>query len=175
MARWPDGILSKNLITSQSNKKDYRKWSTTSYMALWIIQKHILVTSAWCHDQCHFWMICHDMARLANAGKHLVLKQYAISSRSNRPNSRKWPCHTRPIQPCLLDKKAKNLKALFSVCSYKHLVILKTTKNLWSYNQNNPVSTAGHDQPKKQHGRKNKIWVLMGDLVAKIRKVLWAI
>ena len=46
MARWPDGILSKNLITSQSNKKDYRKWSTTSHMALWIIQKHILVTSA---------------------------------------------------------------------------------------------------------------------------------
>ena len=91
MARWPDGILSKNLITSQSNKKDYRKWSTTSHMALWIIQKHILVTSAWCHDQCHFWMICHDMARLANAGKHLVLKQYAISSRSNRPNSRKLP------------------------------------------------------------------------------------
>ncbi len=24
-------------------------------------------------------MICHDTARLANAGKHLVLKQYAIS------------------------------------------------------------------------------------------------
>ena len=28
---------------------------------------------------------------LSNVGKHLVLSQYAISSRSNRPNSRKWP------------------------------------------------------------------------------------
>ena len=29
--------------------------------------------------------------RLPNVGKHLVLSQYAISSRSKRPNPRKWP------------------------------------------------------------------------------------
>ena len=40
---------------------------------------------------CDLWMILHDQVILPNVGKHLVLSQYAISSRSNRPNSRKWP------------------------------------------------------------------------------------
>ena len=39
----------------------------------------------------HFWMILHDLVTLQKVRKHLVLSQYAISSRSNRPNSRKWP------------------------------------------------------------------------------------
>ena len=46
------------------------------------------------HSKMHFsdlWMILHDLVMLPNVGKHLVLSQYAISSRSNRPNSRKWP------------------------------------------------------------------------------------
>ena len=38
-----------------------------------------------------FWMIQLDLVTLPKVGKHLVLSQYAISSRSNRPNSRKWP------------------------------------------------------------------------------------
>ena len=38
-----------------------------------------------------FWMIQLDLLTLPKVGKHLVLSQYAISSRSNRPNSRKWP------------------------------------------------------------------------------------
>ena len=40
---------------------------------------------------CEFWMILRDQVTLTKVGKHLVRSQYAISSRSNRPNSRKWP------------------------------------------------------------------------------------
>ena len=46
------------------------------------------------HSKMHFsdfWMILHDLVRLPNPEKHLVPSQYAISSRSNWPNSRKWP------------------------------------------------------------------------------------
>ena len=46
------------------------------------------------HSKMHFcdlWMILHDLVTLPKVGTHLVLSQYAISSRSNRPNSRKWP------------------------------------------------------------------------------------
>ena len=39
---------------------------------------------------CAIWMILHELVTLPKDGKHLVLSQYAISSRSNRPNSRKW-------------------------------------------------------------------------------------
>ena len=42
-------------------------------------------------DLCDFWMVFRDLVMLPNAGKHWVLSQYAISSRSNRPNSWKWP------------------------------------------------------------------------------------
>ena len=40
---------------------------------------------------CEFWMILRDQVTLTKVGKHLVRSQYAISSRSNQPNSRKWP------------------------------------------------------------------------------------
>ena len=40
---------------------------------------------------CDLWMILHDLVTLPKVGKHLVLSQSAISSRSNRPNSRKRP------------------------------------------------------------------------------------
>ena len=40
---------------------------------------------------CDFSMMLHDLVTLPNDGKHLVLSQYAISSPSNRPKSRKWP------------------------------------------------------------------------------------
>ena len=46
------------------------------------------------HPKMHlrdFWIILHDLVTLPEVGKHLVLPQYAISSRSNRPNPRKWP------------------------------------------------------------------------------------
>ena len=46
------------------------------------------------HSKKHFCglrMILHDMVTLPKVGKHLVLSQSAISSRSNRPNSRKRP------------------------------------------------------------------------------------
>ena len=46
------------------------------------------------HSKLHFcdlWMILRDLVMLSNIRKHLVLSQYAISSRSNRPNSKKWP------------------------------------------------------------------------------------
>ena len=40
---------------------------------------------------CAFWMTLHDLIMLPYVEKHLVLSQYAIPSRSNRPKSRKWP------------------------------------------------------------------------------------
>ena len=40
---------------------------------------------------CGIWMILHDLVMLPNAGKHLFLSHYAISRRSSRPKSRKWP------------------------------------------------------------------------------------
>ena len=40
---------------------------------------------------CTFWMIFHELLPLWNVKKHFVLSQYAISSRSNNENSRKWP------------------------------------------------------------------------------------
>ena len=46
------------------------------------------------HSKMHFrdfWMILQDLVTLLNVGKHFVLSQYAISSRSNRPKSRKQP------------------------------------------------------------------------------------
>ena len=38
-----------------------------------------------------FWMIQLDLLTLPKVGKHLVLSQYAISSRVSRPNYTKWP------------------------------------------------------------------------------------
>ena len=46
------------------------------------------------HSKMHFcdlWMILHDLVTSPKVVEHLVLSQYAISSWSNRPNSRKWP------------------------------------------------------------------------------------
>ena len=46
------------------------------------------------HSKMHFcdlWMILHNLVMLHKVGGHLVPSQYAISSRSNRPNSRKRP------------------------------------------------------------------------------------
>ena len=40
---------------------------------------------------CDIWMILHDLVMLSNAGKHLFLSHYAISSRFKTRNSRKWP------------------------------------------------------------------------------------
>ena len=40
---------------------------------------------------CAFWMILHELVILPKVKKHLVLSQYTMSTRSNRPNSRKWP------------------------------------------------------------------------------------
>ena len=39
---------------------------------------------------CDFRMTLYDKAMLPNVEKHLVLSQYATSSRSNRPKSRNW-------------------------------------------------------------------------------------
>ena len=38
-----------------------------------------------------FWMILYDLATLPNVGEHLVLSEFAISSRLDTPKSRKWP------------------------------------------------------------------------------------
>ena len=46
------------------------------------------------HSKMHFeglWRTHHDLVVLPNVGKHTILLKYAISSRSNRPKSRKRP------------------------------------------------------------------------------------
>ena len=46
------------------------------------------------HSNMHFfdfWMMFHDLVPLPKVKKHLVPSKYALSSRSNRENSRKWP------------------------------------------------------------------------------------
>ena len=40
---------------------------------------------------CAFWMILHDLVALPNVREHLILSKSAISSRSEVPNSKKWP------------------------------------------------------------------------------------
>ena len=73
------------------------------FLALWIIiqkcfepskLKWSCVWYAWAFGSLKMyfrdiWMILCDLVTLPKVGKHLVLSQYAISSRSNRPKSRK--------------------------------------------------------------------------------------
>ena len=61
----------------------WRKGSKRFVVSLSVFSSNIM-------KNCYFWMIFHDMVTLSNIGKHLVLSQYAISSRSYTPNSRKW-------------------------------------------------------------------------------------
>ena len=42
-------------------------------------------------DFCDLWMVLNGLVTSPKTVKQLVLSQYAISGRSNRPNSRKWP------------------------------------------------------------------------------------
>ena len=72
------------------------------FLALWIIiqkcfepskLKWSCVWYAWAFGSlkmhfCDIWMILCDLVTLPKVGKHLVLSQYVISSRSTRPNSR---------------------------------------------------------------------------------------
>ena len=65
------------------------------------------------HPKMHlrdFWMTLHDLVTLRKVGKHLVLSKYAIASRSNRPNCRKWPKTSVLalwiIQKCILNDPA---------------------------------------------------------------------
>ena len=64
-----------------SNESTSIKWPKTSFLAL----DHSKIYF------CDFRMTLHDLVMLPYAGEHLVLSHYAISSRSNRPKSRKWP------------------------------------------------------------------------------------
>ena len=40
-------VLSQYAISTQSKRQNYRKWSKTSFLALWIIEKCILVIFEW--------------------------------------------------------------------------------------------------------------------------------
>ena len=40
---------------------------------------------------CPFWMILHNLVTVPNVGNHLVLSQYAVSSRFHRRKSWIWP------------------------------------------------------------------------------------
>ena len=76
-------VISKYAISSQFNRPNSRKWPKTSFLAFWIIQKCIFVT-----------FDLNDPSWPGNIAKmleNIYISQYAISSRSIRPNSRKWP------------------------------------------------------------------------------------
>ena len=103
-----------------------------------------------------FWMIFHDLVMLPNVGKHLVLSQYAISSWSNRPNSRKWPKTSFLalwiIQKCIFvifewssigDIMAKLLGSfsIIKICNTKLIrsTKLKKTANNWIDHSKQPT------------------------------------
>ena len=75
-------VLSQYAISSRSNRQNSRKWPKTSFFGTWDHSKM---------DFCDLWMVLNDLVTFPKTVKQLVLSQYAISSRSNRPNSRNWP------------------------------------------------------------------------------------
>ena len=75
-------VLSQYAISSRSNRpKSKKRPKTYLFGTLDHSKMHF----------CDFWMILHDLVLLPKVEKHLVPSKYAISSRSNRPNSIKWP------------------------------------------------------------------------------------
>ena len=76
-------VISKVISEMESSERPKsRKWPLKS--SFWLFESFKMPFY-------EFWTILHDLVMLPNVRKHLVLSQYAISSRSNRPNSRKWP------------------------------------------------------------------------------------
>ena len=74
-------VLSQYAISSLSNRSTSRKRSKFFFGSLDHSKTHF----------CDLWMILHYLVIMHNVRKHLVLSKYAISSRSNIPNPRKWP------------------------------------------------------------------------------------
>ena len=127
-------------------------------MKQWMLAKNLFFGSL-DHSKmhlCDFWMILHDLATLPKVGKHLVLSQYAISSRSNRPNSRKWPKTSFLalwiIQKCIFvifewssigDIMAKLLGSfsIIKICNTKLIrsTKLKKTANNWIDHSKQPT------------------------------------
>ena len=79
--------LEKHLVivqfetSSQSNRPNSKNGEKHFFTSLDHFKMHFFA----------FWKIPHDLLQLSIAEKHFVLSLYAISSRSNTPNSRKWP------------------------------------------------------------------------------------
>ena len=81
-----------NNNNNKNNNKDNKVRMKANYLKV-IMAKNLFFGSL-DHSKMHFcdlWMILHDLVTLPNVGKHLVLAQYAISSQSNSPDSRRWP------------------------------------------------------------------------------------
>ena len=123
------------------------------------------------HSKMHFWylwMILHDLVTLEKVGKHLVLSQYAISSRSNRPNSRKWPKTSFLafwiIQKCILllfewsrisDTMAKSFRplSLIKICNIKLTRWTKLKKMANSTPGGAPAAYASHEKNSQKSTR----------------------
>ena len=76
-------VISKVISEMKSSERaKSRKWPLKS--SFWLFESFKMPFY-------EFWTILHDLVMFPNVRKHLVLSQYAISSRSNRPNPRKWP------------------------------------------------------------------------------------
>ena len=118
---------------------------------------------------CDFWMIPHDLVLLPKVKKHLVPSKYAISSRSNRPNSRKWPKTSILalwiIQKCIFvifewssmsDIMAK-LLGTFSIIKICNIKLIWSTKhektaNDWMVHSKQP------ERVYLSHGKKSHGW-----------------
>ena len=70
------------------------------------------------------WMILHDLVTLPNVKTHFVLSQYAISSRSNNANSRKW--RKTSFLALWIIQKCISVMFEWSFMTWKHCRMLKT-------------------------------------------------
>ena len=117
-------VLSKFAIWSRLDGPKSRKWTKTSFLAIWIIQKWFLNDPAWPDD-------------VAKCCKHLVLSQYAISSWSDQPIWRKWPILNRIIQKYIF--VIFEWSGIFPEkppCTFLALIV----RNFHAKNQRNPYS-----------------------------------
>ena len=123
------------------------------------------------HSKMHFcdiWMILHDLVMLSNAGKHLVLSHYAISSWPNRPKSRKWPKTSFLalwiIQKCIFlifewsrisDTMAKSFRpfSLIKICNIKLTRWTKLEKMANSTPGGAPAAYASHEKNSQKSTR----------------------
>ena len=126
------------------------------------------------HSITHFWdvwMILHDLVTLPNVKTHFVLSQYAISSRSNNANSRKW--RKTSFLALWIIQKCISVMFEWSFMTWKHCRMLKTFSTITICNIKSIQQTKlrimaknlffGTLDHSKMHFR--DVWMILHDLV----------